>query len=283
MSFPKKEKTTKRNYDKEAEFQLKFLEQKSREDYSPLFSQCEDSTEQNFGDLAHRRSETDTKACIPSNAKAILEKWMYEHRLYCYPTKLEKQSLSYETGLSVQKISNWFINSRRRTLPKLLETEGKSAENFTISRKKKNPATASAVTDCFSSFNDITSLADYGNQEESRIIDPNSIFYGNEFNIDVPQSGPCYENALQEVVAPYAEPFESLQASYQAMAQEIQREEEEEEEQKSKWLHQTAAHAQQAAEPQSLTSASSLFASRGILYDKTTKSKCIYFVINSSS
>lgn len=128
MSFQKKEKNSKRNYDKEAALQIKILEQKSREEYLSLFSQREDSLAPNFDDVAQikRRSETESKTCIPSNAKAILEKWMYEHRLYCYPTKLEKQALSYDTGLSVQKISNWFINSRRRTLPKVLGTEGKS-------------------------------------------------------------------------------------------------------------------------------------------------------------
>lgn len=287
MAFIKKEKSSKRNFDKEAELQIKILEQKSREDYLTLFSQCEDSTQSNFGDLVQlqRRPETDGKAFIPPNAKAILEKWMYDHRLYCYPTKFEKQALSYETGLSVQKISNWFINSRRRTLPKVLETEGKSADNFTISRKKKNAAavTAAPVNNCYSTLNDLASLSEYADQEELKIIDQNSIFYGSEFNIDIPQSAACYENvAFQEISAPCHEPdTQNFQLTYQAMAMEIQREEEEER-QKSKWLHQTAVVAtQQASEPQPLKS--SLFASRGILYDETTKSKCIYIVVNSSN
>lgn len=276
MSFVKKEKSSKRNFDKEAELQIKILEQKSREDNLMHFSQCEDSSSSNFRNAGQlqRCPETDTKACIPSNAKAILEKWMYEHRLYCYPTKFEKQALSFQTGLSVQKISNWFINSRRRTLPKVLETEGKSADNFTISRKKKNPpnvATTVTVRNCFSTLNDVTSLADYGNQEESKIIDQNSIFYGDNFNaVD--------RSMLQEFIVPFVEPYtENLKTSYQAMAEKIKQEEEDE--QNSKWLHQI----QQASEPQPLTSSSSSCVARGILYDESTQSKCIYIVINSPS
>lgn len=77
-----------------------------------------------------------TKLHMPSGAKRILENWMYDHRFYCYPSKAEKQMLSIETGLSVQKISNWFINSRRRLLPKMLEKEGQNSIDFTINRKK---------------------------------------------------------------------------------------------------------------------------------------------------
>lgn len=81
-------------------------------------------------------SGTTTKLHMPSGAKRILENWMYDHRFYCYPSKADKQMLSIKTGLSVQKISNWFINSRRRLLPKMLEREGQDSGNFTITRKK---------------------------------------------------------------------------------------------------------------------------------------------------
>lgn len=77
-----------------------------------------------------------TKLHMTLGAKRILENWMYDHRFYCYPSKTEKQMLSIETGLSIQKISNWFINSRRRLLPKMLEKEGQNSVDFTISRKK---------------------------------------------------------------------------------------------------------------------------------------------------
>lgn len=287
MSLGKKEKTAiKRNYDKEAEFQIKILEQKTREDYLTLFSQCDDDSTPIYGstttaaDQIKRRSDStsDTKTCIPVNAKAILEKWMYEHRLYCYPTKLEKQALSLQTGLSVQKISNWFINSRRRTLPKVLETEGKSANNFTISRKKKNASMAAATMSSSTSLStpsndDATSLTDYANHEELKIIDQNSIFYGDGFNVSIGErNGPCYDSVLQEIILPFNE---NLQPSYEiSMANAVNTP------QKSEHLYQTMPRAQQASELKS-AAAASLYACRGILYDQSTKSKCIYIIVDS--
>lgn len=281
MSIVKKEKNSKRNYDDEADLQIKILEQKSREEYLTLITQSDNSTS-NFGDAnqMERRPETEAKVCISSNAKAILEKWMYEHRLYCYPTKFEKQALSIETGLSVQKISNWFINSRRRTLPKMLDLEGKSVDNFTISRKKKN---APMVTDSatFSKPKVITSLTDYANQEESKIIDQSSIFYGDDIKCEIQQNDPYYDSVLQEIVVPFVEPFpEDSQSSYQARTQQ-QREKAAAaaEKVKSKWLHQPIDKAQQQSGAK-LPSTSPLYVSRGILYDESTQSKCIYIVIN---
>lgn len=98
-------------------------------------------------DTCLENKEKDTvKTHISSDAKKILEKWMYDHRFYCYPMKDEKQLLALETGLTIEKVSNWFINSRRRLLPKMLKNEGKSSDNFTISRKK-GAKHKTAVTD----------------------------------------------------------------------------------------------------------------------------------------
>lgn len=283
MSSVKKEETTKRNYDKEAKLQIEILEQKLREDYLTDFSQSENLATPNFGDVKQiqRRPETETKTCIPSDAKVILENWMYEHRLYCYPTKMEKQVLSYQTGLSVQKISNWFINSRRRILPKVLQKEGKSADNFTISRKKKEPAAETTlVAKYFAAFNDATSLVDYASQEEEKLIDQSSIFYGNDVKYERTFSWPGY-GSEQQVVSPFTEPYaENLKLSYQAMAKEIQQDEGEEdnEQQTSK-----SNSGQAAIEDLQAFTPSSTFVSRGILYDDKTKSKCIYIVINSPS
>lgn len=106
-------KFTKRNFEQEAEFQIKLLEQKAREDFLDNFSQNEYTSLEIVPAVKVPDSDrTETKAYISSAAKSILEKWMYEHRVYCYPTKAEKYALAQETGLSVQKISNWFINSR---------------------------------------------------------------------------------------------------------------------------------------------------------------------------
>lgn len=83
-------------------------------------------------------------------------------------TKHEKQALSIETGLSMQKISNWLINSRRRTLPKVLEMEGKLVNNFTISRKNKKVNTPKTESKCSSVVNETISLENYVYRESQR-------------------------------------------------------------------------------------------------------------------
>lgn len=253
MSIPQKRKYTKRNFDQEAEYQIKLLEQKAREDFLINFSQYEEDATPKTVEMASvpHRDDTESKVYISANAKSILEKWMYEHRLYCYPTKAEKQALAAETGLSVQKISNWFINSRRRMLPKMLQTEGRNPVNFTISRKKKktNVTTTSIGLEdvCPTSF-----LSNYGIAEESKIIDQTSIFYGNE--IEMQRNDTYYERALQEFIVPYTET----------------------DDEESKTSNPTTI------EPRSEVGEEQLnHVTRGILYDQATQSKCLFIIIDS--
>lgn len=128
-------KYQRRNFQKEAKLQtdLLKLQREGREQFLMNFSSTEELV-----DVRDTKAELNIKTHIPINAKSILEKWMYDHRFYCYPTKIEKQQLAIKTNLSVQKVTNWFINSRRRILPKLLETEGINPTSFTISRRKKS-------------------------------------------------------------------------------------------------------------------------------------------------
>ena len=51
---------------------------------------------------------------IPKEEKRILSKWFEEHVSYPYPKVREKERLSYQTGLSIKKVENWFINERSR-------------------------------------------------------------------------------------------------------------------------------------------------------------------------
>lgn len=60
---------------------------------------------------------------LPKAVTALLKEWLSCHRKHPYPTEEEKLALAKETKLSLQQISNWFINARRRHLPHLLDNE----------------------------------------------------------------------------------------------------------------------------------------------------------------
>ncbi|CAO3660965.1 unnamed protein product [Rhizopus microsporus] len=57
---------------------------------------------------------------LPKDVIAILKEWLQEHSGHPYPTEEEKKLLVQRTNLSLNQISNWFINARRRLLPILL-------------------------------------------------------------------------------------------------------------------------------------------------------------------
>jgi len=59
---------------------------------------------------------------LPKAATNILKKWLFDHLFHPYPTEEEKSALSLQTGLSLNQISNWFINARRRILQPMLES-----------------------------------------------------------------------------------------------------------------------------------------------------------------
>jgi hypothetical protein len=58
---------------------------------------------------------------LPKASTNLLKKWLFDHLFHPYPTEEEKQSLSLQTGLTLNQISNWFINARRRILQPMLE------------------------------------------------------------------------------------------------------------------------------------------------------------------
>jgi len=59
---------------------------------------------------------------LPKVATNILKKWLFDHLFHPYPTEEEKSVLGQQTGLTMNQISNWFINARRRILQPMLET-----------------------------------------------------------------------------------------------------------------------------------------------------------------
>ncbi|KIW15966.1 hypothetical protein PV08_06016 [Exophiala spinifera] len=56
---------------------------------------------------------------LPRHITDILRAWFHDHLEHPYPTEDEKQVLVARTNLSMNQISNWFINARRRQLPAL--------------------------------------------------------------------------------------------------------------------------------------------------------------------
>lgn len=63
-----------------------------------------------------------TKRREPLSPVAVkkLRDWLENNTKAPYPDEDQKDNLSMETGLSVTQINNWFINARRRILPKML-------------------------------------------------------------------------------------------------------------------------------------------------------------------
>jgi len=67
---------------------------------------------------------------LPKHVTALLKTWLYNHKKHPYPTEEEKHALAKETKLTLNQISNWFINARRRVLPPLLDGEyGNNSQN----------------------------------------------------------------------------------------------------------------------------------------------------------
>lgn len=60
---------------------------------------------------------------LPKSVTAILKQWLIDHRGHPYPTEEEKRGLRVKTNLTLNQISNWFINARRRILPLILSQE----------------------------------------------------------------------------------------------------------------------------------------------------------------
>ncbi|KAI9027781.1 homeobox KN domain-containing protein [Hyaloraphidium curvatum] len=72
--------------------------------------------QQPSGRMGHRANH-------PKETIDTLSDWMAAHTANPYPTEDEKAVLMEETGLNLRQVNDWFINARRRLLPKLLAAE----------------------------------------------------------------------------------------------------------------------------------------------------------------
>lgn len=102
----------------------------------------DESTELSLGYPLHKDKK---RGNLPSSAKRILKSWLETHSDNPYPTEKEKEELIERTGITSGQLCNWFINARRRLLPKLLQQKNKkradkcnnSDEEFKLSNSKK--------------------------------------------------------------------------------------------------------------------------------------------------
>jgi len=72
--------------------------------------------------LSHFDEHKKRRGNLPKTATNILKKWLFDHLFHPYPTEEEKSALAQQTGLTMNQISNWFINARRRILQPMLES-----------------------------------------------------------------------------------------------------------------------------------------------------------------
>ena len=86
------------------------LEEKEEDLYT--VSQQSDSSTRPSPPSVHQSKKR--RPNLPSHAKSILSEWFQCHVDHPYPSQNEKQDLSLRTGLSIQKVDNWFINERSR-------------------------------------------------------------------------------------------------------------------------------------------------------------------------
>ncbi|KAI8092485.1 uncharacterized protein BX664DRAFT_327391 [Halteromyces radiatus] len=70
---------------------------------------------------------------LPKEVTEFLKRWLVQHKKHPYPSEKEKIDLARQTGLTVNQISNWFINARRRILQPMLESEGLQAHLLSYS------------------------------------------------------------------------------------------------------------------------------------------------------
>lgn len=81
---------------------------------------------------------------LPKNVTAILKQWLIDHCKHPYPTEEEKRGLRIKTNLTLNQISNWFINARRRILPFIINSPASSNSTLTTTTTTTKKSSASA-------------------------------------------------------------------------------------------------------------------------------------------
>ncbi|KAL8786403.1 MAG: hypothetical protein Q9213_002819 [Squamulea squamosa] len=66
------------------------------------------------------KSNKKRRGNLPKQTTDVLRAWLYDHLEHAYPNDEQKQHLIRETGLTEKQVSNWFINARRRNVPRMV-------------------------------------------------------------------------------------------------------------------------------------------------------------------
>eukprot|EP01112_Ceratiomyxa_fruticulosa_P013025 TRINITY_DN363_c0_g1_i3.p1 TRINITY_DN363_c0_g1~~TRINITY_DN363_c0_g1_i3.p1 ORF type:complete len:256 (+),score=52.68 TRINITY_DN363_c0_g1_i3:277-1044(+) len=80
------------------------------------------SEKEELGEGSDQPNSKKRRGNLPKASTNTLKKWLYEHLYHPYPTEEEKKVLEAKTGMTLNQISNWFINARRRILQPMLES-----------------------------------------------------------------------------------------------------------------------------------------------------------------
>jgi hypothetical protein len=83
---------------------------------SPSLDPSDDWTDSPSTSPRNRRQRSGRR--LPSQSTGLLKRWIKEHSHHPYPTEQEKVDMMDKTGMNLKQINNWFINARRRYLPK---------------------------------------------------------------------------------------------------------------------------------------------------------------------
>ncbi|KAI9308946.1 hypothetical protein BJ944DRAFT_246136 [Cunninghamella echinulata] len=76
-----------------------------------------------------KKSNRKRRGNLPRAVTSVLREWLANHKQHPYPTDEEKLALAQQTHLTLNQVSNWFINARRRILITMLEEDKKTNSN----------------------------------------------------------------------------------------------------------------------------------------------------------
>ncbi|KAL9603942.1 MAG: hypothetical protein Q9219_000880 [cf. Caloplaca sp. 3 TL-2023] len=79
------------------------------------------------------KSSKKRRGNLPKSTTDVLRAWLHDHLDHAYPNEEQKQQLIRQTGLTDKQVSNWFINARRRNMPRLLQ-QAEQESDFKASR-----------------------------------------------------------------------------------------------------------------------------------------------------